>query len=472
MPKWYRRIGNTFSRSPNDNNFCSWREQVDEINRFFAQQPHEFKIFIPGCWECWSSSSNQDIPTAEKIQSAMNSGIYLEDASCRILGLNIYGSSWTAADDLRPEDGAYNRRHLSCFLRSKRSKHSDEISTSEQQVVDFSSINSSLARTHKQNRCYTRADGFVLPDIKDVAAKWEQIPEDTDVVVTHMPAWRQELFAHIAERVKPTLHLCGHDFAGYGVMWKRDTLFSNAALQLNSAFPHVMGFRKTETRKLNRPTAETQSSPSSKATSAAINQTDCNSSITRHPSSFDPDFREPSLYIPKPNGRPRPPRWQRRLPRALSRLFLSGGGGSGTGGTSGCPTTCSIFRRSLRPQHAVRVSETHSSRAAATHVYADTGFIYDPDMRAGIGAMAIADSAWGSGSGAGYSGGSTALTGSTLCSSICRRNPIVIDVYVVGDDLSLRLPPYAHASENPPHSTEALTLSHSPPVPTLGDTNG
>lgn len=250
---------------------------------------------------------------------------------------------------------------------------------------------------------------------------------------------------------RPTLHLCGHDFAGYGVMWKRDTLFSNAALQLNSTFPSTLGnFRKPAVKKPKSTVVTSTSTTNTVVTASGPVAVTDESGLTKpaadqsysdqHPISYDPGFREPQLYIPKPNGRPRPPRWQRRLPRALSRLFF------GSNNSGGCTDSCSLFRRSLRPKQTVVVSETQSSKAAAEHVCSEVGFIYDPDMRAGIGAMAIADSLCGSGSVAGYSGGSTGLTGSTLCSAMYRRNPIVIDVYVVSDDVSTVLPPYASAS--------------------------
>ncbi|KAA0194759.1 hypothetical protein FBUS_06035 [Fasciolopsis buskii] len=78
--------------------------------------------------------------------------------------------------------------------------------------------------------------GFVLSDIVDVAERWKYIPDCADLV-THMPAWQPELFAHIAERANPTLHLCGHDTTGYGLMWKRGTSFNNADRQLTSTLP-------------------------------------------------------------------------------------------------------------------------------------------------------------------------------------------------------------------------------------------
>ncbi|KER33624.1 hypothetical protein T265_00516 [Opisthorchis viverrini] len=461
LPSWCRRLRTNLPGSRRDERSPGgWREQVKELDRFFAQQPHDFKIFVPGCWENWCSRSTGDDPTPEKIQSLLKSAIYLEDAWCQILGLKFYGTSWTAADDLRSVDGAFPRRYWTKLFSSRRTKHSTFPPTSDQASISSRAEKPDGHTTSISPDTSTApnpSNGFVLPSIHDVSSKWQNIPDDTNVVITHMPAWRQELFVHISQRIRPTLQLCGHDFTGYGVLWKRETLFSNAALQLTSTFPPA-GYRKpvnekrSGTRTTTRATPNTHSvavdTPATITTPTAqkSNIMDGNQSTSTHlvtpitPITFDPDFCEPPLYQPKPNGRPRPPRWQRRLPRILSRLFYGGG----------CTANCSLFRRSLRPKPAVLVSETQSSRAAAEHVFSDVGFIYDPDMRAGIGAMAVADSLCGSGSGAGYSGGSTGFTGSTLCSSLCRRTPIVIDVYVVNDDLSTVLPHYSSAERNSP----------------------
>ncbi|CAL8076785.1 unnamed protein product [Calicophoron daubneyi] len=435
LPFWCRQIGDRlphFRKDGHPRDSGGWRQQVEELDRFFAQQPHEFKIFVPGCWENWYSESKEDPPTPEKIQSVLKSGIYLEDTWCRILGLTVYGTSWTAADDLRSEDGASAGHRWYRHLRLNRPKCLNRAESSESSVnVSHNSVHNEPSVTATPSTVNQRTDGFVLPDIKDVAERWHRIPDDTDIVVSHMPAWRPELFDQIVGRVKPVLHLCGHDFTGYGVMWKRGTLFSNAALQLTPTFPPTGHGKKESKRTGKRPTKPVDTRESG-TDSQRLPGVDRPSIV---PASFDisDEFCEPQLYTRKPNGRPRPPRWQRRLPASLSRLFFGGG----------CMPTCSLFRRTLRTKSVVVVSETQSSKAAVEQAGGDVGFIYDPDMRAGIGAMAIADSTLGSGSGAGYSGGSTGFTGSTLCSSMCRRNPIVIDVYVVSDDDTIVLPPYA-----------------------------
>lgn len=77
-----------------------------------------------------------------------------------------------------------------------------------------------------------------------LAGKWEAIPDNTDILVTHGPAFgtldtvagRQydnlgcELLAERIERLKPKIHICGHIHSGYGYQFKDGTHFFNAAV--------------------------------------------------------------------------------------------------------------------------------------------------------------------------------------------------------------------------------------------------
>lgn len=78
----------------------------------------------------------------------------------------------------------------------------------------------------------------------ELAAKWEAIPEDTDILVTHGPAFGIldtvigirndnlgcELLTKRIEIVKPKIHVCGHIHTGYGYVFKDGTHFFNAAV--------------------------------------------------------------------------------------------------------------------------------------------------------------------------------------------------------------------------------------------------
>jgi Icc-related predicted phosphoesterase len=78
----------------------------------------------------------------------------------------------------------------------------------------------------------------------ELSGKWEAIPDNTDILVTHGPAFgtldtvtgRQydnlgcELLAERIERLRPKIHICGHIHSGYGYEFKDGTHFFNAAV--------------------------------------------------------------------------------------------------------------------------------------------------------------------------------------------------------------------------------------------------
>ena len=78
----------------------------------------------------------------------------------------------------------------------------------------------------------------------ELAGKWEAIPDNTDILITHGPAfgtldtvagrpWDNlgcELLAERIEVIKPKIHVCGHIHSGYGYEFKDGTHFFNAAV--------------------------------------------------------------------------------------------------------------------------------------------------------------------------------------------------------------------------------------------------
>ena len=78
----------------------------------------------------------------------------------------------------------------------------------------------------------------------ELAGKWEAIPDNTDILITHGPAfgtldtvagrpWDNlgcELLAQRIEIVKPKIHICGHIHSGYGYEFKNGTHFFNASV--------------------------------------------------------------------------------------------------------------------------------------------------------------------------------------------------------------------------------------------------
>ena len=88
---------------------------------------------------------------------------------------------------------------------------------------------------------------FNLPRLgSELQEKWNLIPEDTDVLITHGPPngyrdlvnnWRQpntnvgcELLTNRIGEIKPLVNVFGHIHEGYGIEYGKHTLFVNASI--------------------------------------------------------------------------------------------------------------------------------------------------------------------------------------------------------------------------------------------------
>lgn len=85
---------------------------------------------------------------------------------------------------------------------------------------------------------------FNLPRMGwELEVKWNDIPMDTDILITHGPAWGHldtikghsvplgcELLAERIKTVKPKIHVFGHIHTGYGYKFVGGTHFFNAAV--------------------------------------------------------------------------------------------------------------------------------------------------------------------------------------------------------------------------------------------------
>lgn len=91
---------------------------------------------------------------------------------------------------------------------------------------------------------------FNLSRGEELSEKWEQIPQDVDVLITHGPAYGildyapigghvgcEELYRKIVE-VKPKIHVCGHIHEGYGQKTMGGIEFLNASV-LNDRYEHA-----------------------------------------------------------------------------------------------------------------------------------------------------------------------------------------------------------------------------------------
>lgn len=166
----------------------NYNEFIDFI-RWFGALPHPHKIFIAGNHDRWLEGGSR-----EEIQRIVNHYVgdnthYLYDSSVVIDGKKFYGAPW------QPE------------------------------FCNWS---------------------FQAPRGARMAEKWDMIPDDTNVLITHGPAYGHgdyvpmgkrhagclELLIRIKE-IGPQLHICGHIHEGYGVSRSDecpDTKFINAAM--------------------------------------------------------------------------------------------------------------------------------------------------------------------------------------------------------------------------------------------------
>jgi len=189
--------------------------EIAAINAFFSGLPHPTKIFVAGNHET-------NFPRQQRQRTASllaPSCIYLQDASVNVNGVNFYGSPWNGL------------RHKS-FARAF--------------TISYSSL----------------------------PAYWQQIPADTDVLVTHSPAYGvadlgsnkhllnvsrhcqdcqdyhkvyrhfgcRSLLDEILHRVRPAAHLFGHAHEPSGVQVVEGVLFSNAAMACNKSAANVIDF--------------------------------------------------------------------------------------------------------------------------------------------------------------------------------------------------------------------------------------
>ncbi|KAK7507151.1 hypothetical protein BaRGS_00001086, partial [Batillaria attramentaria] len=193
-----------------------YEDLLHEIDSFFAQYPHQLKIFVAGNHESCLEGA-----TVEQIQSRLTGCTYLCDTSTSYAGVKFYGSPYTA------------------------------------------------------KRFLTSARGFA-ESWRALKRRWDVIPDDTDVLITHMPPhgildlaskklaneWPTLFtiktavippstcstcgFVHpgrehwgcpalrdaVLNRIKPSLHLFGHVHDTNGTLQRDNTVFSNAAFKL------------------------------------------------------------------------------------------------------------------------------------------------------------------------------------------------------------------------------------------------
>ncbi len=155
--------------------------QVIDFLNWFADLPHQHKIFIAGNHDFFFERESKKY--IEKI--IPSNIIYLNDSSCTIDSINIYGSPITP----RFYDWAFNRDRG-----------------------------------------------------KNIQQHWKLIPTDTDILITHGPPFGKldattnnlrtgcEDLLKVVEKIKPKYHIFGHIHEAYGMTYNEHTTFINASI--------------------------------------------------------------------------------------------------------------------------------------------------------------------------------------------------------------------------------------------------
>nr|XP_023030190.1 UPF0046 protein T07D4.2 isoform X1 [Leptinotarsa decemlineata] len=196
---------------------CGQAEEVVQFNEWLGSLPHRYKVVIAGNHElsfdkkfidvfrqkvssrpCCSEYIEDEVPnyghTKDNIADAVNTEnirqyltncIYLEDSGLEIYGIKLYGTPW------QPEFGNW---------------------------------------------------AFNLTRGEECLSKWNKIPNDIDILITHTPplghgdlvcsgvrAGCVELLNTVQQRVKPKYHVFGHIHEGYGVTSDGKIIFINAS---------------------------------------------------------------------------------------------------------------------------------------------------------------------------------------------------------------------------------------------------
>jgi len=161
-----------------------YKHELQQFMKWYNNLDYTNKVFIAGNHD-WGFQEDPEM--AKELLEFYNKVTYLQDNTTEIDGVRIYGTPW------QPE--FYNW-------------------------------------------------AFNLPRMGwELEQKWADIPLDTDILVTHGPAWGHldtvkgmsvplgcELLTERIKVVKPKIHVCGHIHTGYGYKFDGDTHFFNAAV--------------------------------------------------------------------------------------------------------------------------------------------------------------------------------------------------------------------------------------------------
>jgi Icc-related predicted phosphoesterase len=154
-------------------------DEVEDFNRFLGSLPHQEKIVIAGNHDfCFEHDR-------ETCEAALTNCIYLQDEQVTVRGIRVYGSPW------------------------------------QPWFFDWA---------------------FNLQRGPEIRAKWDLIPDNTDILVTHgpplghcdktvlgQPVGCQDLL-EVVEKIRPRVHIFGHIHEAFGTSTNGYTTFINASL--------------------------------------------------------------------------------------------------------------------------------------------------------------------------------------------------------------------------------------------------
>ncbi|XP_067685660.1 UPF0046 protein C25E10.12-like [Haliotis asinina] len=173
------------------------RGELYTFNQHYGSLPHKVKLLIAGnhdsCLEpvrkqtsFWGQPVMNSQETLQENRDMLTNFTYLQDAMVEVYGIKIYGAPWVPV-------------------------------------------------------CHS--DAFTLQRGMPLLRRWDLIPEDTDILMTHGPPVGYgdtlhngrsvgcvELLNTVRNRVRPKFHVYGHVHEGYGMYTDGQTVFVNAAM--------------------------------------------------------------------------------------------------------------------------------------------------------------------------------------------------------------------------------------------------
>lgn len=177
-------------------NFYSSLEDGEDFNKWLGRQPFKYKLVLSGNHD-YFLTPRQRKRNKELLSNATH---YLEDSAVEIEGLKFWGSPW---------------------------------------------------HVHRESILYW-ANNFGC-DEQAIREKWNIIPADTDILLTHFPSFGTVttegcpyLTKTILEKIRPKIHIFGHHHPSHGAVQHIDgqgtITFVNAANHIlgTNLHPHVV----------------------------------------------------------------------------------------------------------------------------------------------------------------------------------------------------------------------------------------